>query len=144
MTSASSSPPKPHAEPRPGGPGGLLSLKLRCWGLAGLVLTVFLLGYGATLALVLHQAAFATSPGDRLLVAFAPGTGTPAVVEQLGAAGAVHHGAAGMPGFHQAEIIDAGAAENLSRVAWVMRVPGRPALASCFNIDLSAQRRDRS
>lgn len=99
--------------------------------LAAVLLAGLGLAHGTTLALVLHQAATFTQPGDRLVVAFAPGTAMPRALERLGDAGAVFSGTAVMPWLYRAEALDPDAAESLSSVAWVMRVPGKPTFAGC-------------
>lgn len=100
--------------------------------LAALLLAVFALAYGGTVALLMHQAAFLAAPGDRLMVVFPRDTGTATALERIGAAGATYTGSSRW--IHQAEVIDASAAEQLARDAWVMRFPGRPALEGCFSV----------
>ncbi len=100
--------------------------------LAVVLLAAFALAHGGTVVLLMHQAAFLTAPGDRLMIVFPRETSTATALETLGAAGTIYMGSSRW--IHQAEVIDASAAERLARYAWVMRFPGRPALEGCFGV----------
>lgn len=108
-----------------------------------LVVLVFVLAYGTVLAGYLHQGAALAGPGDRLLVAFPPGTGTPEALVRLGGAGTLVSGTlfsgGGLPTVYRAEVIVPTAGERLAATTWVLRIPRQPTLEGCFNLVTSGE-----
>jgi hypothetical protein len=116
-----------------------LAISMRRLLLVLVLLVVFCAGYGATLSVVLHQAALLAQPGDRVVVVFPPGTPVTVALQRLGSAGAVLSSPRGNPWFYQAEVVDAAAVQHLSAQGWLLRVPQEPTLAGCFGM-LTEQR----
>lgn len=111
--------------------------------LALLVALVFVLAYGIVLTGYLHQGAALAGPGDRLLVAFPPATGTPEALATLGGAGTLVSGTLlsieGLPPVYRAEVIRSAAGETLAATAWALRIPRQPTLAGCFSLVTSGE-----